>query len=386
MKILIYCQHVLGVGHLFRTLEIAGALHNHQVTLLLGGPPVKIAFADHIRVVQLPGLRMDAAFSSLLPTEDNKTLAEVKQFRQARIFSLVKDFQPDVMVIELFPFGRNGFSFELIPLLEAVRNGKLPSCKVVCSLRDILVEKKNPQKFEQRVIDRLNSLFDTLLVHGDPKVIPLDATFSRFDDITVPVIYTGYIAEKVNLEEAQALRKKMYLRPDEKLIVVSAGGGNVGYQLLSAAMNAFAELRFPARMQVFTGPYLDPDEFRSLENRDLPGASVERFADNFTSWLGAADLSVSMGGYNTTMNVLAAGTPALVFPFNQNHEQKMRAERLSSLANLVILDEKDLAPSVFADKITGMIRQTKKSVNIRLDGAEFTCRWLTEAVSGEPLT
>lgn len=386
MKILIYCQHVLGVGHLFRTLEIARALRNHQVTLLLGGPPATIAHTDHIRVVQLPGLRMDAAFSSLLPTEHNKTLEEVKQLRQDKIFSIVHDVQPDVMMIELFPFGRNGFSFELVPLLEAVRNGKLPACKVVCSLRDILVEKKKLQKFEQRVIDRLNSLFDALLVHADPKVIPLDTTFSRVGDITIPLIYTGYVAEKVNVEQARALRKKMHIPPDEKLIVVSAGGGNTGYQLLAAALNAFEKLNFPARMQVFTGPYLDPHDFSSLENRDLPGVSVERFADNFPSWMGAADLSVSMGGYNTTMNVLAAGTPALVFPFNQNREQKIRAERLSSLTNLALLDEKDLVPSVLADKITGMTRQAGKPADIRLDGAEFTVRWLTQWATEAPLT
>ena len=85
---------------------------------------------------------------------------------------MVAEFRPDVLIIELFPFGRNGFSFELLPLLEAdPERGSLPSCRVVCSVRDILVEKKDQQKFEARVVDRLNRFFDAVLVHGDPAVI-----------------------------------------------------------------------------------------------------------------------------------------------------------------------------------------------------------------------
>ena len=38
MKIVIYCQHVLGIGHLFRSLEICRALSGHEVILITGGP------------------------------------------------------------------------------------------------------------------------------------------------------------------------------------------------------------------------------------------------------------------------------------------------------------------------------------------------------------
>ena len=55
MKILLYCQHVLGIGHLFRTLEIARALKEHHVTLVLGGPRASTSLPNHVRVVQLHG-------------------------------------------------------------------------------------------------------------------------------------------------------------------------------------------------------------------------------------------------------------------------------------------------------------------------------------------
>ncbi|GBE52562.1 undecaprenyldiphospho-muramoylpentapeptide beta-N- acetylglucosaminyltransferase [bacterium BMS3Bbin14] len=380
MNIIIYCQHVLGIGHLFRTLAIAEALAGHRVTLVLGGPPVAVAVPGHVRVVRLPGLMMDAEFSRLLPVEPGRAVAEIKKERQILLADLVRDIRPELLLVELYPFGRSGFNFELGPLLHAVRDGRLPSCRVICSLRDILVEKKNQQKYEQRVLDRLNPFFDAVLVHGDPEVIKLDATFSRRREITVPVVYTGYICQKPQPGDRQAIRARLQLGPEDQLIVVSAGGGSVGHRLLESALRAHALMPARARrMQVFTGPYLDDHLFAALPRLAAPGATVERFTDNFPAWLAAADLSVSMGGYNTSMNVVAAGTPALVLPFGQNREQRLRAERLAGLADLSVLDESDLEPAVLAGKMAGMSgRREERRPAIRLEGARQTADWLSQ--------
>ncbi len=383
MNIIIYCQHVLGIGHLFRTLAIAEALAGHRVTLVLGGAPVEVAVPGHVRVVRLPGLMMDAEFSRLLPVEPGRTVEEIKKERQILLAELVRDIRPELLLIELYPFGRGGFHFELGPLLHAVRDGRLPSCRVICSLRDILVEKKNQQKYEQRVLDRLNPFFDAVLVHGDPEVIKLDATFSRLREITVPVVYTGYICRKPQPGDRQAVRSRLQLGPENQLIVVSAGGGSVGHRLLESALRAHALMHTRTRkMQVFTGPYLDDHLFAALPRLAAPGAKVERFTDNFPAWLAAADLSVSMGGYNTSMNVVAAGTPALVLPFGQNREQRLRAERLAALADLTVLDESDLEPAVLAGKMAGMIGRRERRPAIRLEGARQTADWLLQCTDG----
>lgn len=386
MKILIYCQHVLGIGHLFRTLEIARAMQEHQVTLILGGPPVSINMPEHVRILQLPGLQMDAAFSGLFPVNGGLLLEDVKTERITMLYRYVEEVRPDILMVELFPFGRNGFSFELMPLLKSIRCGKLPKCKVVCSLRDILVEKSDQDKFERRVLDRLNSLFDALLVHGDPDVIPLDTTFSRVDDITIPLIYTGYICERSGPADGLAVREKLRLMDEEQLIVVSAGGGNVGHRLLKTALRAYDLLEFPVRMQIFTGPYFDGSDFANLRASSVPGVRIERFADNFPAWLVAADLSISMGGYNTTINVVAAGTPAILLPFSQNREQRMRAERLASITNICVLDEETLSPAALAEQITTMIQRKKQLPDILLDGAAETNNILTGWIASGKIT
>ena len=110
----------------------------------------------------------------------------------------------------------------------------------------------------------------------------------------------------------------------------------------------------------------------------MPGVQLKRFTTDFISYLAAADLSVSMAGYNTCMNILATGVPSLVLPFAQNREQRIRAEKLAALGALSLLQESDLEPSrlatLMAEVLNSGIRPVRVPVN--LDGARQTARWL----------
>ena len=142
MKILLYCQYVWGMGHLFRSLELTRALSDHDVILVAGGREVDIELPEHVTLVRLPGLYMDEQFTTLMAEAAGQTVDAVQHQRKEILFSLFEQHRPDVFIIELYPFGRSMFGFELQPLLEDVRRGRFGDIKVVCSLRDILVEKK----------------------------------------------------------------------------------------------------------------------------------------------------------------------------------------------------------------------------------------------------
>ena len=88
MKIVQYCQHVLGVGHYFRSLEIARALHRHELVLVTGGSPVEVNLPRHVTEYRLPGLQMDGAFTVVSPTDTNRALDEVKEERKRLLYSL----------------------------------------------------------------------------------------------------------------------------------------------------------------------------------------------------------------------------------------------------------------------------------------------------------
>jgi len=386
VRTVVYCQHVLGMGHLFRTLEIVAALPGRR-HLVLGGPGSPVAAPDGVTVTRLPELAMDEDFGRL--SLAGEALEAVKQVRAKVLWDVLAEVAPDVFFVELYPFGRKAFEFELVPVLTAIRDGRLPLCRVVCGVRDILVEKKDQAAYEARVLDRLQRFFDAVCVHADPALFPLDATFSRAAAIPVPVYYTGYVAPVPRATRARAaVRRELAVDAGRELLVVSAGGGRVGSELplgVLAAGQEHPRLR-QAAIRVFAGPYAPDDAFAAMLDRaaNLPDARVERFAPGFVDILAACDLSVSLAGYNTVMGVLAAGCRALVLPFDQNREQRLRATRLGSLGRLGLLGPDALAPEPLAARLCAALDAPPPPPGgIALDGAARTARILCRLVTGD---
>jgi predicted glycosyltransferase len=324
-------------------------------------------------------LGMDPDFSRLESDSGFGTVEEIKATRKQALYDLFLRECPDLFMVELFPFGRKAFGFELIPVLDAMRQKKLSPSRVVCSLRDVLVEKNDTLAYETRVIAALNQWFDALLIHSDPLVVKLDETFSRMTDIRIPVGYTGFVTPKPQKGDRAAIRHKLGMHRDSRLIVASAGGGKVGFVLLDAVIRAFGMFSLDAdiRLQVFTGPFMADDAVRRLKEMGTDRIKISRFTTDFPAWLSAADLSVSMAGYNTCMNILAAGVPSLVWPFAQNREQRLRAGRISDMGGMRILEDADLEPDHLADLMSRVLKDGIRSgASIDLDGAVHTVNWI----------
>ncbi|MDJ0811756.1 MAG: glycosyltransferase [Desulfobacterales bacterium] len=382
MKVLVYCQHVLGVGHFFRTLEICRALAGHDIVLVSGGPQTPAALPRHVRRRQLPELAMDAAFQGL-HSPAGACLDTVRSERRRRLHRIVAEEAPDIFLVELYPIGRRAFRFELDPLLAAIAAGDLPACKVVCSVRDILVEKKKAEAYDARAVRVLNESFDALLVHADPRLVRLEETFGPLAQVNIPVVYTGYVATRETpVADVAAWRQSRGIGPGERLVLASAGGGAVGFDLLRAVSRAMKRLQSDERviLQAFTGPFMPPDQTAALARLAGPTLRLARFSSEFGAWLQAADASVSMAGYNTCMNILATGAKALVYPFGQNREQGMRARRLAAHGTLGVLDTPDLAPDRLAGRLRAVFEWHPAPTDIDLDGAVQTAAWLENLV------
>ena len=379
MKVFFYCQHVLGIGHLFRSLEICKALSGHEIVLITGGPQITINLPKHVRTFHLPQLKMDSGFTGLLSSDQQLPVDQIKEQRKQELLALFEKEKPDVFLVELYPFGRKAFRFELDPVLETISENKVTPCKVVCSVRDILVEKEDQHRHEDRALKTLNQYFDAVLVHSDPELIRFEETFFRFDDIKIPVVYTGFVAQQCPAGARNRIRKQLGLDETQNLIVASAGGGSVGAVLLESVIKAFQRLSGgnANHLRIYTGPYISQDDFESLKRQAGRRVTIEKFSSDFISYLAAADLSISMAGYNTSMNILASRVPALVWPFSQNHEQIMRAGRLASIGALEVIDQQDLSPQRLGPKIDcSLSQQSTAAYDVNIEGAANTARWL----------
>ena len=380
MTVILYCQYVWGMGHLFRSLELARALSDHHVILIAGGRGVDIELPEHVTLVRLPGLYMDEQFTTLMAEDANHSVEFIQHQRKVILVSLFQQHRPDVFMIELYPFGRTIFGFELQPLLDWIHMGRFGDIKVVCSLRDILVEKRKQEFYEERVINMLHTYFDLLLIHSDEHLLTLDETFSRMNDIQIPVVYTGFVAPKADPAAGRQLRQELVIGSAEKLVVVSSGGGRSGYSLLNCIMDAYPLMKQTdsIRIEMFAGPFREPDEFEKLAAKAVNGIRIRHYTKRFLDYLSAADLSISLAGYNTCMNLIAARVPALIYPYSKQQEQPLRVAKIDKLIPMKILRHKDIEPQRISRYIHELLLESRPAdpVPVNLDGAVQTAKYL----------
>jgi predicted glycosyltransferase len=382
VRLALYVQHLLGIGHLRRAAALARAYVDAGIDVLVlsGGVPVADVDFGAARVVQLPPcLAADSQFSALLDAEGQVIDSAWKDRRRDLVLKETAAFRPDALVIEMYPFGRRQFRFELLPLLYWAQNANL---LVASSVRDILVDKGRDDRVMEAA-DLVRRYFDLVLVHGDPRLVPFERTFPRAPAIADRLHYTGYVVEKPKTVGA--------VDRSGGEVLVSAGGGAVGAPLFTAALAArrLSSLK-ERRWRFVAGRNLPEADFAVLQQAAAidPGIVVDRFRADFTELLANCHVSLSQGGYNTVMELLALHTPAVIVPFaeGQESEQALRAQLLAERNALDVLDADNLDPAALAATLTRRAQIGALPIDLDLDGArhsaEITLNALAKKLAG----
>ena len=385
-RVLFYCQHLLGMGHLVRSAAIVDALAaDFSVHFVIGGLPVAgFTLPPDIHVIQLPPLQSDPAFG-LQACDSSATLQETKALRKDLLLGLLDSVAPNVLITELYPFGRKQFEFELIPLLErSQRRSEKPI--TVSSIRDVLVTKKDQLEHERRVCEIINKFYDLVLVHGDERLHRLEETFSSAAQLTCPLRYTGYVVQpEGRTAGSDSVCDEVLPRPT---IVVSVGGGRSPqcYEFLTAVIRAaiLLERRIPHYFRISAGPLVPPEIYANLETLVLTAGNVQlrRYTPSLGIHMKHAALSLSMAGYNTVMDIISAGVFALVLPVtsNQDREQSIRAAALEKLGVVEMLQREDLKPERLSVEIIRALEITPRRLSLNLQGARNTTLMLKEFI------
>lgn len=365
--LMFYCQHSLGMGHLIRSIRLARALAaDFRVLFLNGGRlPQDLIVPPGVEIIDLPPLGMDDDHT--LVSRDAQTGVDLaKMQRRATIVDTYHRFKPAVVLIELFPFGRKKFAFELLPLLKAAKQERHRVPLVLCSVRDILVhDRPDQQRHDDRARWLCDRYFDAILVHADPKIARFSDSFRPSQPLQTPLHYTGFVTQ-------DAADTKLTQRGDH--ILVSAGGGIVGGPLFRAAIEA--QQRFGAiqkrTLRLVAGPFLPESEWLDLTQRVRQTDRVEliRSVPDLTLEMRRAAVSVSQCGYNTAMDVLSSRTPALVVPYaeGRENEQTHRAQQLCALGLMRMLSQRHLTPERLHAEINATALFAPDTSTLMLDG------------------
>lgn len=377
-NVMIYVQHLLGIGHLRRIWFLACALadNNIQVDLVTGGMPVSDLVYRNIRVHQLPPVRsLDGRFDRLV-NELGEGIDEAwKNNRRDRLLALFDRIKPRMLITETFPFGRRMMRFELIPLLQAAKQSTCPPI-MVSSIRDIL-QPKNKHGRNEEVLNWVQSYYDHILIHGDQNIARLDLTFPLTELIADKLIYTGYITNPSSGHSDT--------QDGVGEVVVSGGGGAASLNLLKTAISAKPLCNQKHCLwRILVGNNLDQSSFDQLQQAASEGIIVERNRADFPALLKRCAVSVSQAGYNTVMDILRQQAAAVLVPFAEagEVEQSLRAQQLQKRGRVVCLDEDNLTAEKLAQAIDQACNMKVKNFEVNMGGADNSAKWIMDRLNG----
>lgn len=389
-RVLVYVQHLLGTGHLKRAVLLADAMTRAglAVTLVSGGLPVPGLSVNAARWVQLPPVAAaDLTFRSLVDAQGRPVDDAFREARRERLLTVWRETDPQLLLVEQFPFGRRQMRFELLPLLDAARAAPHPPL-VVSSVRDVLGGNQSDLQRQQRMLALFEQYFDHVLVHGDASLVPFERTFAYVRELGARLHYTGYVVEPP-LRIDDGLEKQA--AGDEE-VLVSAGGGAVGRPLLEAAIRARPLSRLAQRRwRLLVGAGIDDAGFAALgalaSAVNGAGILVERNRADFRSLLRRCHVSVSQAGYNTVLETLQSGARSVMVPFagGSESEQSLRAQLLAARGWIDLLQEADLTPRALAQAVdSAAAREAVLPGLVRMDGAQTSAQLVQRMLAATP--
>ncbi len=356
-RILVYSHDTFGLGNIRRMLTIAQHLAESDPdvsVLIVSGSPMLHAFRIPPRVdyVKLPCLSrtLKGSYSVKfldMPFEDTIRL------RANLLVSALLDFAPDVVVVDKKPFG---VSNELAPALELLqRRGS--KTKLVLLLRDILDSPEATRAVWQknRYFDAIEEFYDQVLVVGSRDLFDITKEYVFPPAAADKVRFCGYLRRQRSAVTREEQRARLGVG-SEHLVLVTPGGGEDGARLIAAHIEAWPGVaaRTNAKSLVVCGPEMAQTQREALHAAAarMPGLSVRDFSDDMIGLMDAADVVVSMSGYNTVCELLTLKKRSILVPrVKPVQEQLVRAQRLAQLGLARMLHPDALTPVTLADTL-----------------------------------
>ena len=361
-NILMYSHDTYGLGHIRRTMAIASHLlqGNINILILTGSPIVgRFSFPDQIDFVRIPGM-IKKTNEEYLPLSIKIDSRHVLNIRKNIITATAKAFKPHLFIVDKEPLG---LQKEVLPTLKWLKRC-MPETRTILGLRDIMDDAGTVQEDWRRkgIYEILNQLYSEIWVYGNQKFYDPVQEYAIPNRISKKMLFTGYIPRKVPDKKAvHQLRREQNLTKGEKLVVVTTGGGGDGFAVMDAYLNMLesASTSLPFKSVLITGPFMADREAKEVNERARRlGAKTYQFCRVMEKMLAAADLVVSMGGYNTVCEILSQGTPALIIPREvPRKEQIIRAQVLYNHNLVDYIPWHSLSPEILRERVLAILER-----------------------------
>lgn len=354
-----------------------------SILIVTGSPMLhRFRIPEGVDYIKLPCLKRDETGDLAVRYVRNLGVREIVAVRRDALFSIIRSFKPDVLLVDKKPGGLAG---ELIPSIEDLKFTR-PNAKLVLLLRDILDSPTQTVDLwkRQRHYELLSNYYDAVLVLGERSVFDVCAEY-RFPPAARAIVkYCGYIKRERGDGTRDELRHQLGVAESEQLVVVTTGGGEDGYHLIHnylLGLDCLPADNRPTSL-VITGPELDDSkraELHRLASR-FERVQIIEFTEDMMACLDAADVVVSMGGYNTICEILSLRKRAVIVPrIRPVGEQWIRAERMAARGLFRAIHPDRITPESLMKEVSAELSAHRicslKSATINMDAlpriAEF---------------
>jgi predicted glycosyltransferase len=365
LKIFIYAQDNLGLGHIQRCTTLARALLERRpdAAVLLASKsawPATVDLGARFDFLKLPT-------QLTLPASSDADRAAERSAIRAMRSDLLRDavlhLRPQLLIVDNEPLGYGG---EMADAIAAANSG----ARVVFGMRDVM---DDPERIAEQwealdVVRTLEERFDRVLIYGHPDVFDNLATYRLPASVASKARYSGYLcAPRADLDP-NSLGVRLGV-DSEPLLLVTGGGGQDALPLFCAALQALPLLTAnpQPRALLITGPFMPPEDRARVEAlADSRTCRIRKTTDVVEAFAGAR-AAATMGGYNTLVEAMMVGRRPVVVPrATHKREQLMRAKAFESRGLARCLPPSEVSPAAMAEALDAEL-----SAPTSVDAAEY---------------
>jgi predicted glycosyltransferase len=360
--VMTYSHDGFGLGHLRRNTTIASAIArkvpDSSVLMLIGCPSGAVfKLPTGVDFIKLPSI-IKRNTGVWLPLRLRIGLEKTKALRVATIQEAVRVFHPQVLLVDHVPVGIWG---ELLPSLQMLkRRGDSPA--IVLGIRDILDAPEVTRSLWQRegTYEAIRRYYDEIFIYGHKEIFDTGAHYGLDGEFAPKLRYVGYVCGQEPYKSQSEMRNELQIK--NKLLLVTGGGGADAFPMMLECMKALKLLGAGSGIEAIfiTGPLMESGQREYLREvaKGLKARVLVHVEDHL-SYMNAADLVVTMAGYNSLYQLLQLRKKGLVIPRSgPSAEQQTRARLFAERGLVDVLHPRESSPKRMAEKLMDDLART----------------------------
>lgn len=214
--------------------------------------------------------------------------------------------------------------------------------------------------------EAMEKYYDQIFVLGSPRVFDPRKEYGFSSSLCAKTKFLGYIRRSRGMQKSTTIRSQLEIGKKAPFVLVTSGEGDDDVEFFNEYLDGLEQV---TESTDFTS-ILVLDAEMSNEDRASIRSRARNFAkvrtldatDDLMSYMEAADLVVSRGGYRSVCEILTLNKAAIVIPrVELVQEHSIRASRMAHLGLLTMIHYDELTAKGLVGTIQRALKEKKRA-------------------------